>query len=163
MMFIVRAANYLTRLYFATPKMWRWVYWLLPILYFVSPVDLLPDMIPGLGRVDDILLVLFAFWVLDRAKLFRDFFSQARAERVEGKEKEGKTDGQKESRIEEPAPPHQVLGLSENADNGEIKKAYHRLLSMYHPDKFSHLGQEFEEIARRKTQSIITAYQQLMK
>jgi uncharacterized membrane protein YkvA (DUF1232 family) len=37
------------------------------VLYVFSPIDLVPDFIPGLGMVDDIVLVLLAIrWLLGR-------------------------------------------------------------------------------------------------
>jgi uncharacterized membrane protein YkvA (DUF1232 family) len=37
------------------------------VLYVVSPIDLIPDFIPGLGVVDDIVLVPMAIrWLLSR-------------------------------------------------------------------------------------------------
>lgn len=34
------------------------------ILYFLSPIDLLPDVLPGVGQLDDGLLVLFTLAAL---------------------------------------------------------------------------------------------------
>ena len=46
-----------------------WLKWgtALIVLYVLSPVDLLPDFIPGLGVVDDLVLVPLAIrWLLKR-------------------------------------------------------------------------------------------------
>ena len=46
-----------------------WLKWgaALIVLYVVSPIDLLPDFIPGFGVVDDIVLVPLAIrWLLKR-------------------------------------------------------------------------------------------------
>ena len=46
-----------------------WLKWgtALIVLYVFSPIDLLPDFIPGLGVVDDIVLVPLAIrWLLKR-------------------------------------------------------------------------------------------------
>ena len=46
-----------------------WLKWgtALILLYVVSPIDLLPDFIPGLGVVDDLVLVPLAIrWLLKR-------------------------------------------------------------------------------------------------
>jgi uncharacterized membrane protein YkvA (DUF1232 family) len=46
-----------------------WLKWgtALVALYFFSPIDLIPDFIPFLGVVDDLVLVPFAIrWLLDR-------------------------------------------------------------------------------------------------
>ena len=37
------------------------------VLYVISPIDLIPDWIPGLGMLDDVVLVPFAIrWLLQR-------------------------------------------------------------------------------------------------
>ncbi len=160
MNFLIRGANYVSRLYFNTPPALRWVYWLFLVAYFLSPVDFVPDLIPGfLGRLDDLLLFLFAFWALDRAKRYQDFFQEAR--------KRGQRRRGDRQRVDEPQQqqavlaPHEVLGVPRGAGQAEIKKAYRKMLGMYHPDKFAHLGVEFEETARRRTQNIIEAYEKL--
>jgi hypothetical protein len=33
--------------------------------------------------------------------------------------------------------PHDVLGISKDATPGEIKRAYHRLAKLYHPDRYA--------------------------
>jgi uncharacterized membrane protein YkvA (DUF1232 family) len=39
----------------------------LVVLYVISPIDLIPDWIPGLGMLDDVVLVPFAIrWLLQR-------------------------------------------------------------------------------------------------
>jgi curved DNA-binding protein CbpA len=42
---------------------------------------------------------------------------------------------------------YQILGVSENSRENEIKKAYRRLASLYHPDKVEHLGPRLKELA----------------
>ncbi|MCD6328314.1 TerB family tellurite resistance protein [bacterium] len=57
----------------------------------------------------------------------------------------------------------QILGVSEYASNDEIKKAYREQASKYHPDRVSHLGKEFIELANQRFQVINEAYQTLRK
>lgn len=59
------------RLWFAlrhpAAPLWLKVGTALIVLYVVSPIDLLPDAIPLLGWVDDLVIVPFAIrWLLDR-------------------------------------------------------------------------------------------------
>jgi hypothetical protein len=144
--------------YLATPLPLRWVYWLLPIIYFLFPMDLFPDRVRGLGWIDDLLLGLFVIWALDKSRFFANFFEEAK----------GRT-SQQQARVEQEEQrfdnrtPHEILHVRPNANEQEIKKAYKKLIGLYHPDKFSYLGPEFEETARRRTQTIIAAYQSLIK
>ena len=55
--------------------------------------------------------------------------------------------------------PYDVLGISRGASREEIKKAYLSMIVKYHPDKVVHLGAEFQQIAKDKTQTIIRAYE----
>jgi DnaJ like chaperone protein len=54
-----------------------------------------------------------------------------------------------------------VLGLSAGASSQEIHEAYRRLAHQYHPDKVSHLGEEFQELARQRFLEIQEAYEAL--
>jgi hypothetical protein len=58
--------------------------------------------------------------------------------------------------------PYQVLRVTRGASKEEIKAAYFNLIKQYHPDKVSHLGQEFQKLADEKAQLINRAYQILM-
>ena len=59
--------------------------------------------------------------------------------------------------------PHAVLKVPRGASGEEIRTAYLRELGRYHPDKVSHLGDEFQQIAAEKTREIIKAYEILKK
>jgi DnaJ-domain-containing protein 1 len=54
-----------------------------------------------------------------------------------------------------------VLGVSEAAGEQEIRAAYRAQLGKYHPDKVTHLGEEFHELASSRTKNIIQAYDYL--
>ena len=56
-----------------------------------------------------------------------------------------------------------VLSISPGASAVEIKKAYHRKMRDYHPDKVSNLPKEFQELAHQKTIEIRTAYEALLR
>lgn len=58
---------------------------------------------------------------------------------------------------------YRILGVSADADNDEIRRAYKEMASKYHPDKVSHLGEEFRELANEKFQQINASYQEIRK
>ena len=56
---------------------------------------------------------------------------------------------------------YEVLGVERSASADEIKSAYRRAVSRYHPDKVAHLGKEFQDLAHRKLLAIQQAYETL--
>ncbi len=58
-----------------------------------------------------------------------------------------------------------VLGVSSNAGDNEIKKAYRKLVSEYHPDKIASKGlpEEFSQFAAEKFREIQDAYEKIRK
>ncbi len=56
-----------------------------------------------------------------------------------------------------------VLGLTAQADDAEIKKAYRRLMNQHHPDKLVSTGlpEEMLRLATQKTQEIKAAYERI--
>jgi DnaJ like chaperone protein len=124
-----------------------WIFLLL-ILYLLSPFDLVPDFLFGPGWLDDLSLVgIFAYYYL--------YWKRKDTATGEGSRDEGKQ--------ERPAQrsPHEVLGLDRSAGAEEIKAAYRRLANQYHPDKVTHLGEEFRVLAEQKFKEIQRAYQEL--
>jgi DnaJ like chaperone protein len=56
---------------------------------------------------------------------------------------------------------YDVLEISENATEAEIKKAYRKLVIKYHPDKVSQLGEEFQKGAKEKFQKVQDSYERI--
>ncbi len=56
-----------------------------------------------------------------------------------------------------------VLGLANGVGFVEIKKAYRKLSMKYHPDKVSHLGEEFKKVSEEKMKEINAAYDYFKK
>ena len=57
--------------------------------------------------------------------------------------------------------PYDVLGVSRNASDDEIKKAYRELAKKYHPDNFPDAS--LRELAEEKMKEINEAYDMLMR
>ncbi len=58
---------------------------------------------------------------------------------------------------------YNVLGVSSKSSDQEIKKAYRKMATKYHPDKIAHLGDDFKNIAQEKFKSVSEAYQKIKK
>jgi len=56
-----------------------------------------------------------------------------------------------------------ILEIEKAATNDEVKKAYHKMAVKYHPDKLSHLGEEFQKAAKEKFQKVSEAYEAIKK
>lgn len=131
-----------------------WILVPLLILYLLSPYDLVPDFLVGPGYLDDLGLIGILFYY---------YFSRKRKQaQAEAEAKAGQDFGssQKEAPSSQRTP-LEVLGLDRNATKEEIKAAYKRLANQYHPDKVSHLGEEFRVLAEQKFKEIQRAYQEL--
>jgi hypothetical protein len=59
--------------------------------------------------------------------------------------------------------PHAILGISEDASDEDIRRAFHRLAKQYHPDKVHHLGEEFERMATEKFKELQKAFEELRR
>jgi DnaJ-domain-containing protein 1 len=97
---------------------------------------------------------------------------RAQQKRREGKKEEKKEERKREERREEPrkrpAPAKDAsaenifeLKPGQQFTKDELKKKYHELLRMNHPDKVASLGQDFKKLAEQKTKDINTAYHKL--
>jgi DnaJ like chaperone protein len=75
-------------------------------------------------------------------------------------------DGGKSQRSAQPLSeernPYAVLGVQPGSSREDVQQAYRELAAKYHPDKVSHLGEEFIELATRKFTDIQNAYDQIM-
>lgn len=151
-------------------KVWLW--WALPVilvlLYVLSPFDLIPDFFVGPGWVDDLVLIGVLIWFLRARRsgeTLGDFYRRYRAyKRPSVGQGEGRY-GEKRDREafsdHEEENPFKILGVESGASPDEIKVAYRRAVAKYHPDKVTHLGKEFQEMAHRKLVAIQRAYEAL--
>ena len=58
---------------------------------------------------------------------------------------------------------YKILEIDKNVSDDEVKKAYRRMAVKYHPDKVSHLGEEFQKSANEKFQKVQEAYENIKK
>ena len=58
---------------------------------------------------------------------------------------------------------YRALGVADRATADEIKKAYRRLAKKHHPDKVSHLGEDFKKTADEKFKKVNEAFEKIKK
>jgi preprotein translocase subunit Sec63 len=59
--------------------------------------------------------------------------------------------------------PYAVLGLGEDASDGEVDRAYRRLIAQYHPDRLVGAADELRLQAEDKARSINGAYERIRR
>ena len=135
----------------------RLVLCLLAVLYTLSPYDLFPDFIIGWGWIDDLAILGLLWWYLSKLKKNRYRFEEGHYQKREQEQTSGGPREQESSK----KTAYAVLGVGRDASPEEIKQAFRRLANKYHPDKVSHMGDEFRELAERRFKEIQEAYQKL--
>ncbi len=60
-------------------------------------------------------------------------------------------------------PPHEILGVPEDAGEPEILDAYRELMKRYHPDRFVGRSSDEQALAKKYTQAINQARKDLIK
>lgn len=129
---------------------------ILGLLYVLSPFDLIPDVLIGPGWLDDLAVVALVGYFLWR------FQGRAAGRQPGGGTPAGGEAGARaEGTRERAEDPYAVLGLDPSASPEEAKAAYRRLVAQYHPDKVSHLGKEFQDLAHQRLIEIQRAYERL--
>jgi len=58
---------------------------------------------------------------------------------------------------------YKILEINKDATNDEVKKAYRKMAVKYHPDKVSHMGDEYKDSAKQKFQKMKDAYESIKK
>ncbi len=56
---------------------------------------------------------------------------------------------------------YKILEIGRNATDEEVKRAYRRMAMKYHPDKVSHLGEDFRKAADEKFKKVNEAYKKI--
>ncbi|WP_373501877.1 DnaJ domain-containing protein [Desulfococcus sp.] len=144
---------------------------IIALIYTLFPADVLPDMIPVLGWLDDAALwVLFFWYFFMRLRETEGPPSEDPDSRQEGPgQSRGGTGGEgdpegfrKQAGGGASKDPYTVLGIERGAPPEAVKKAYRELAAKYHPDKFAHLGEDFQKTAEKRFKEIHEAYRTLM-
>ncbi len=147
----------------------RYLIYLLPILYVLSPYDFVPDFMVGLGWVDDLIVLGFLWWyhfvyrrkIRARPATQRDY-QHSKKENQRGFREDTKSNEKAGSEVpNKEKAPHEVLGVDRGASVEQIKAAYRELANQYHPDKVMHLGEEFKILAEKRFKEIQKAYREL--
>jgi len=58
---------------------------------------------------------------------------------------------------------YKILEIEPTTSDEDVKKAYRRMAMKYHPDKVSHLGEDFKKVAHEKFRKVQEAYEQIKK
>lgn len=58
---------------------------------------------------------------------------------------------------------YKILEIDPSCTNDDLKKAYRRMAMKYHPDKVSHLGDDFRKTADEKFKKVNEAYEKIKK
>lgn len=133
---------------------WLWI--ILALLYVLSRIDLIPDVILGWGWIDDIIVLILLFRYLAKVRRMKSAWQQQQNSSQQQNQQnygERPRTGLKD--------PYEILEVSANASDAEIRAAYRKLAAQYHPDKVEHLGQEFKDLAEQRFKEIQEAYQLL--
>jgi uncharacterized membrane protein YkvA (DUF1232 family) len=155
------------------------------LAYLISPVDIIPDLlVPYVGWIDDSLVIFAIFHLIRHGELPWFLFKKKREEK--DYESRGNQAGTSRNNNPGQAPyknngkrdntqsgsgnggpcfksAHEILGVPANATWEEIQTSYKEKIKQYHPDKVSHLGEEFSHLANKKFLEIQKAYGTLKK
>lgn len=155
---------------------------LLGLAYLISPADVIPEMyLPWIGWIDDSLVMWSLYHLLRYGRLPAFFFKKG-TKQSPGNSRKGTAAAQKTFRKAAPnrpkatgrstkkkgsdrprtfKSPYEILGVEKSASWADIQTAYKHKAKQYHPDKLSHLGEEFSTLANEKFLEIQQAYAKL--
>jgi hypothetical protein len=150
---------------------WLILIMILAVMYIISPINLIPDVIPYIGRLDDIFIAFLTIYYLRYGRLPGFMSGLGRLLGI-GRPPGGSGSGDAGERAQyrhdhdaaggDPTlDPYAVLGVEPGASQAEIHSAYREAAQRFHPDKVSHLGEEFQVLAQKKFVEIQKAYEVL--
>ena len=146
------------------------------VAYLISPVDIIPDLLlPYIGWIDDGVVLFTLVYLIRYGRLPNFFFKKQSpfkqpsdgettdfASNKKSNRANRASDGKRQASQHVPKTPYDILGIHPNASKKDIQTAYKEAIKKYHPDKLSHLGEEFSDLASKKFIEIQTAYDTLM-
>jgi uncharacterized membrane protein YkvA (DUF1232 family) len=138
----------------------KYLPWIVALIYFVIPHDLVPDLLIGPGWLDDLGVLALAWWWAAR---LRRAYQVGSGQRGSASGRQRSAGGEAKDEPFEDSDPYSILGVEKGASRDDIKAAYKKLAAQYHPDKVQHLGRELQELAHKKFMAIQQAYDVLMK
>lgn len=138
------------------------IFVVISLIYIILPIDVLPDIIPFAGRIDDLIFPVILFWWMKKKYGSGAFGNNKKTGDGYGQNGNYQQAGQNRSPGTRPDP-YEILNISRGAGEEEVKKAYHELIAKYHPDKVSHLGEDLQKLAHEKIVLINNAYKELKK
>nr|WP_320192524.1 DnaJ domain-containing protein [uncultured Desulfobacter sp.] len=163
----------------------KFVLILLGLAYLISPADLIPEMyLPWIGWIDDSLVLMCLYHLIRYGSLPSFLFKKGNKQSSRKNAKDSGTAGtfkqgaqnrsssssnttgqstKRESSAKNSGlkSPYEILGVDKSASWAEIQTAYKNKAKQYHPDKLSHLGEEFSNLANEKFLEIQQAYAEL--
>ena len=126
---------------------------ILALVYFVFPLDLIPDIFGPFGRFDDLVIFGLALW-----RVMKDRQERAKEQqRSDGATQQERTHP-KARATETKLDPYTLFKLSPDASQAEIDARYKELAKDYHPDRVAHLGEDLRKVAHEKMIEIQHAY-----
>lgn len=136
----------------------KWILVILAVIYLLSPFDIIPGFHPA-AWLDDIIVLILLLRYLSKLKQAgypgQTPLGSNQSTQHQSQEKDRASSGSK-SRS-----PYEILGVSPDADQKKIRTAYRNLANQYHPDKVTHLGEEFQTLAEQRFKEIQEAYDKL--
>ena len=147
------------------------------LAYLISPIDIIPDLLlPFVGWIDDGVVIATIAYLIRYGRLpnflfkKQGFFKQSSNQKTanftsnqKNNQNFGQPNQKKTASSHIPKTPYEILGIGPNASKNEIQTAYKEAIKKYHPDKLSHLGEEFSNLANKKFLEIQKAHDTLMK
>lgn len=133
------------------------------VAYIVSLIDLIPGIGP-ISLIDDIIVIIAMVWFFTTwlpKNSHRIYWFKPRTRKTPGGNQKKTSAGASQSAAGIEFDPFETLEISPGASPDEIKAAYRNMLAKYHPDKVTHLGEDFQKIAHEKALDIQKAYEML--